>query len=150
MKTFFYLFLLIILASCTENSPDERKDGFSDTRKNPEDSLFQDVMDQHDEAMAKMGRIVGYRKQFDAKIDSLKKVRSSAKESIEKKYQEISAELKKAEDGMNKWMQEFSIDSAQDNIERRLQYLESEKAKVTRVKEEILSALSKADSAQKK
>lgn len=150
MKIYFYLFLLIILASCAEDPSNERKDGFSDTGKNPEDSLFQDVMDQHDEAMAKMGRIAGYRKQFDAKIDSLKKVKSTAKELIKKKYQEISAELKKAEDGMNNWMQEFSIDSAQENIERRLQYLATEKVKVTRVKEEILSALSKADSALKK
>ena len=150
MKAFYTAFLLVILASCAENSPEERKDGFSDTGKNPEDSLFQDVMDQHDEAMAKMGRIAGYRKQFDAKIDSLKKVKSAAKESVEKKYEEISADLKKAEDGMNDWMQEFSIDSAQGDIARRLQYLESEKAKVTRVKEEILSALSRADSALKK
>lgn len=150
MKTFFYLFLLIILASCAGNSTEERKDGFSHTAKNPEDSLFQDVMDQHDEAMAKMGRIASSRKQIDAKIDSLKKVKSSANESVGKKYEEIGAELKKAEDEMNNWMTEFSIDSAQDNIERRLQYLESEKAKVTRVKEEILSALSRADSALKK
>ena len=150
MKTFIYSFLLIILAACAENSPEERKNGFSDTRKNPEDSLFQDVMDQHDEAMAKMGRIAGYREQFEAKIDSLKKLKSPTKESVEAKYKEISADLKKAEEGMNNWMQEFSIDSAQGNIERRLQYLESEKAKVTRVKEEIISALSKADSALKK
>jgi len=149
MKAFFYLFLLIIIASCADNASEERKDGFSDTGKNPEDSLFQDVMDQHDEAMAKMGRIAGYRKQFDVKLDSLKKLKSSGKESVEK-YREISADLKKAEDGMNNWMHEFSIDSAQGNIELRLQYLESEKAKVTRVKEEILSALSRADSALKK
>ena len=51
---------------------------------------------------------------------------------------------------MNTWMEEFSIDSAQDNIERRIEYLEAERSKVTRVKEEILSVLAKADSALKK
>ena len=144
------LLAFVFLVSCGNNSSEERKDGYSETAKNPEDSLFQDVMNQHDEAMAKMGKLAGYRKQFDAKIDSLKKVKSSTKEATSKKYEEISGELKKAEDRMNTWMQEFSIDSAQDNIERRLQYLESEKTKVTTVKEEIISALAKADSALKK
>ena len=100
--------------------------------------------------MAKMGKLAGYRKQFDAKIDSLKKVKSSTKEAVGKQYEEISGDLKKAENRMNTWMQEFSIDSAQDYIERRLQYLGSEKTKVTTIKEEILSALAKADSVLKK
>jgi len=148
MKLLIFL-AFIILASCGDNST-ERKDGFSETAKNSEDSLFQDVMDQHDEAMSKMGKLAGYRKQFDAKLDSLKKVKSSAKESIQKNYEAISAELQQAEDKKNTWMQEFSIDSAQDDTKRRLEYLESEKIKVTKVKEEILSALSKADSAVRK
>ncbi len=144
------LLAFVFLVSCGNNSSEERKDGYSETAKNPEDSLFQDVMNQHDEAMAKMGKLAGYRKQFDAKIDSLKKVKSSTKEAVGKQYEEISGELKKAEDRMNTWMQEFSIDSAQDNVERRLQYLGSEKTKVTTIKEEILSALAKADSVLKK
>ena len=140
------LFALVILVSCG-SSTDERKNGYSSTPKNPEDSLFQDVMDLHDVAMSKMGKLAGYRKQFDAKIDSLKKVKSSAKESVTKKYGEISGELKQAEDRMNTWMEQFSIDSAQDDVKRRIAYLESEKSKVSAVKDEILSALKKADSA---
>ena len=140
------LFALVILVSCG-SSTDERKNGYSSTPKNPEDSLFQDVMDLHDVAMSKMGKLAGYRKQFDAKIDSLKKVKSSAKESVTKKYGEISGELKQAEDRMNTWMEQFSIDSAQDDVKRRIAYLESEKSKVSAVKDEILSALAKADSA---
>ena len=143
------LIAIIFFASCADTTED-RKDGFSQTSKNPEDSLFQDVMDQHDEAMSKMGKLAGYRKQFDQKIDSLKKVKSDTKATLENKYETLSGELKLAEDRMNTWMQEFSIDSAQDNIERRLEYLEAEKNKVTKVKEEILSALAKADSALKK
>jgi hypothetical protein len=135
------------LVSCADNSSEDRKDGFSNTAKNPEDSLFQDVMDLHDEAMAKMGKLAGYRKQFDSKIDSLQNVKSSAKESLTKKYNEISQDLKQAENKMNTWMAEFSIDSAQDDVKRRIEYLTSEKSKVSKVKDEIFSALSKADSA---
>lgn len=142
------LALTIILAGCGEEVSD-RKDGFS-AAKNPEDSLFQEVMDGHDEAMAKMGKVSGYRKQFEQKIDSLKKTRSAAKAELTKKYEAMRERLKKAEDGMNTWMQEFSIDSAQEDIERRLEYLKSEHIKVDQVKEDILSALSKADSLLKK
>jgi len=144
------LFAFVFFAACANSSSDERKNGYSDVPKNPEDSLFQEVMDLHDVAMSKMGKLAAYRKQFDARIDSLKKVRSASKESLTKRYGELSADLKQAEDKMNTWMQEFSIDSAQDDVKRRIAYLESEKSKVTAVKDEILSALSKADSALKK
>lgn len=150
MKTILGLIMFVLLVSCGNNSSEDRKDGFSNTPKNPEDSLFRDVMDLHDQAMSKMHKIAVYREQFNARVDSLKKVKSSAKESLTKKYNEISADLKQAEDKMNTWMHEFSIDSAQDDIKRRLEYLESEKSKVSSVKDEILSALSKADSALKK
>ena len=144
------LFALVILASCAGNSSDERKNGYSDVPKNPEDSLFQDVMDLHDQAMAKIGKVKGSREQLEAKIDSLDKVKSSEKESLTKKYAEISRELKQADDKMDTWMHDFSIDTLQDDAKRRIAYLESEKSKVSAVKDEIMSALSKADSALKK
>jgi hypothetical protein len=145
-----FLFAFVILASCAGGSSDERKNGYSDVPKNPEDSLFQDVMDLHDQAMAKIGKVKGSREQLNAKIDSLKKVKSSAKESLTKKYTEISNDLKQADDKMNTWMHEFSIDTLQDDVKSRIAYLESEKSKVSAVKDEILSALSKADSALNK
>lgn len=145
-----FLFALVVLVSCADNSSVERKDGFSNTPKNPEDSLFQDVMDLHDQAMAKMGKLAGYQKQFTSRIDSLKKVKSSAKTTLTKEYGDIKANLKQTEDKMNTWMHEFSIDTLQDDAKRRIAYLESEKSKVTAVKDEILSVLSRADSALKK
>jgi len=149
MRFTFYAALIIFCASCNSSSSD-RKDGFSETAKNPEDSLFQEVMDQHDVAMSKMGKLAGYRKQIDQKLDSLKKIKSAAKVTAEKKLQAINADLKNAEDKMNAWMHEFSIDSAQDDTERRIRYLTDEKLKVSRVKDEILGAISEADSALKK
>ncbi len=106
-------------------------------------------MKLHDEAMSKMKKLGVYRNQLNSRVDSLNKIRSSAKESLAKKYSELTTELQRAEDDMNTWMEQFSIDSAQDDVSRRITYLESEKAKVSRVKDEILSALSKADSALK-
>ena len=144
------LFALVIFASCADSASEERKNGYSDTPKNPEDSLFQDVMDLHDQAMAKMGKLAGYQKAFTSKIDSLNKVKSSARATLTKEYGDIRASLKQAEDKMNTWMHEFSIDTLQDDAKRRISYLESEKSKVIAVKDEILSVLSTADSALKK
>jgi vacuolar-type H+-ATPase subunit I/STV1 len=149
IRAFIYCTMIILLSACSGGS-NERKDGYSETAKNPEDSLFQDVMDGHDQAMAKIGKIEGYRKMVDQKLDSLKKVKSSAKSEVKKAYEKLRADLKEAEDHMNTWMHEFSIDSAQDNIERRLKYLDSEKSKVHKIREEIFSALTKADSLLKK
>jgi len=141
MKAIFYLILITMFAACAGN--EDRKDGFSETPKNTEDSLFQDVMDQHDVAMAKMGRLSGYRKQIQQKLDSLGKVKSST--NHKKKLQDLDSMLKQAEDEMNTWMHEFSIDSAQDDTQRRIQYLSSEKERVTKVKEEVLAAMAHAD-----
>jgi hypothetical protein len=61
-------------------------------------------------------------------------------------YSSLSNNLKTAEDGMNRWMEEFQIDSAQDDTPKRIEYLQGEKVKVERVRDEIFSVLSRADS----
>ena len=80
----------------------------------------------------------------------MKKVKSSAKAGLTEAYSDVSEKLKTAEEKMNTWMDEFSIDSAQDDMERRLKYLTGEKFKVDDVRDEIMSALSRADSLLKK
>ena len=144
MKIFSaFLILCLSLLACADAEPEVRKDGFSPhTAGSPGDSLFQAVMNGHDEAMAKMGKIKGYRSQ----IDSLRNQKAMNK-NLKAKYEETAVKLKRAEDGMNQWMEEFSIDSAQsENNERRMKYLSEEKLKVDSVKEEIFSALRAADS----
>ena len=152
MKKLILPAIILFAVSCGEGepAPAERTDGFSKKAQTPEDSLFDEVMHGHDVAMAKMGKIGKYRKELQGKIDSLSKVGGAAKASVQSSLKEVEAELKVAEEGMNKWMDEFEIDSAQDDIKRRLQYLTSEKLKVDDVKEKILNAVSKADSLLKK
>lgn len=116
----------------------------------PVDSLFQQVMDGHDAAMAKMGKLKSYRKEFDKKADSLDKTKAPAKKELVATYTEMSSQLKHAEDRMNAWMEGFSIDSATDDTNRRIQYLNDEKVKVDSVRQEILSVLAKADSLRSK
>ena len=151
MKTLYYISLIVILGACGNNSDStERADGFSKTSTTPEDSLFDAVMEDHDIAMPKMKQLERSRLQLDAKADSLTKLKSSATKTLQTEYRAVSAELKQAEDNMNKWMDEFSLDSAQNETPQRLPYLTSQKKKVARVKEDVLSALAKADSTLKK
>jgi hypothetical protein len=152
MKKLIFPALILLAVSCndSEPAPVERTDGFSKKAETPQDSLYDEVMHGHDVAMAKMGKIGRYRKELQNKIDSLSKVGGEAKSSLKASFKELESELKVAEDGMNKWMDEFEIDSAQDDIKRRIEYLSSEKLKVDDVKEKILNAVSKADSLLKK
>ncbi|MBO9571364.1 MAG: hypothetical protein J7497_04030 [Chitinophagaceae bacterium] len=145
MKKLLYLSAIVLMISCGDNSSD-RTDGFTKGDQAPEDSLFDEVMHGHDTAMAKMGKLGRYRKEVESKLDSLAKVGGAAKASAESALKQLGAELKNAEDGMNKWMEDFEIDSAQDNIEKRLEYLKSEKFKVDEVKDNIFKALNRADS----
>jgi len=103
------------------------------------------VMDGHDIGMARMGKIGGYLKSVNASIDSLKKLKSADTSKLPV-LRSIAADLNQAEYGMNRWMEEFVLDSAENNEPVRVAYLESERDKVNRVKERILGSLKRADS----
>ena len=143
------LFFLGWLASC-KNAPkqeQERTDGFNPVLKTREDSLFHDVMEGHDMGMARMGKISRYLSQVQKTLDSLNKLPAS---KVDTKYQQFLIDLQKelnyADYGMNTWMEEFKVDSAKGDKEKRIQYLEAEKVKIQKVKESIIGSLKRADS----
>jgi hypothetical protein len=140
----------IIFVACGNNPSTDRKDGFSDVAKTPEDSMFQVVMNGHDTAMAQMGKLSRYRKQVQQDLDSLQKLKSTSARSLHATYSDLYTSLKGAEDGMNRWMDEFVIDTAQDDIPTRMKYLAYEQVRVERVRDSIFSALSRADSLLRK
>ena len=148
-KRLFTLFFLAGLASC-KNAPkkeQERTDGFNPVLKTREDSLFHDVMEGHDMGMARMGKISRYLSQVQKTLDSLNKLPAS---KVDTKYQQFLIDLQKelnyADYGMNNWMEEFKVDSAKGEKEKRIQYLEEEKVKIQKVKESIIGSLKRADS----
>ena len=153
MKTFASLAVISMMVVSCGNAGDksaERKNGFTTELKTKADSLYHDVMEGHDVGMAKMGALKKYNGMVQSKLDSLQKVASA---KIDKTYQQQLASLKemltKAEKGMNDWMEEFNLDSA-SGVNASIHYLESQKAKVAVVKQDILETLSKADSLLKK
>ena len=154
MRNPFFLIIAIvtlaIFVACNNSSAGDeknRKDGFSDSPKNKEDSLFHEVMNGHDIGMARMGRVSKYLTQIQHALDSINKLPET---KLDATYQQslidLQEDLNYAEYGMSSWMDGFKIDSAKGDMEKRIQYLEGEKEKVMKVKEAILGALQRADS----
>jgi hypothetical protein len=104
-------------------------------------------MEGHDAGMARMGKISKYLARVQNSLDSMNKL-PAAKVDIKYKQSliDLQEKLKYAEYGMNTWMEGFRVDSAKDDKEKRIQYLEEEKVKIQKVKETILEILGRADS----
>jgi len=117
------------------------------------DSLFHEVMEGHDAAMGKTNRISSLQKLVQREIDSLDKLPSKMKhgsETYKVRLDSLSVMLGGASADMDKWMQEFNMDSAKNDQELRAKYLESEKEKIFKVREKMTDALKMADSLLKK
>jgi hypothetical protein len=121
--------------------------------KTQTDSLMDEVMEAHNVAMAKISKLHQAKNQIQQVLDSISKLPVDAqKKSGDHKTRLDSAfsRLTHADEAMDKWMSEFDMDSASNDVERRVKYLESEKIKVSAVKDEILKSLENADSLIKK
>lgn len=146
--------LLLVAAigftACNNNSKDEGHAGHGkEVPKNQEDSLMADVMDGHDAGMAKYGKMQNMEKKVKATLDSIALLPAKAQQELapyKAQLDSTAAKLSYAIFAMDKWMEEFNMDSAKDNTEARIKYLLDEKMKVGKVKEAILNSLQLADS----
>lgn len=147
-----FLIIIFICTACNNSSSDtvpERKDGYTVILKTKEDSLFHEVMEGHNIGMARMGKIKGYISNVQQSMDSIKNLTPSLRSNAadySDVLESLLKELQNAESGMNVWMDEFNIDSAKENLDKRLQYLEDEKERVNKVRDDILNSIRKVDS----
>jgi hypothetical protein len=141
-----------LTAACNDNTSDKpRTDAFSEKPVSKQDSLEKDVMDGHDVAMAKMSRIRKYLAQISLQRDSISKLPViQQNKTYQQALTDLDKDLQKADSSMNAWMEAYVIDSAKDNKELRIKYLESEKEKVDAVKKLVLESVQRADSLLKK
>jgi hypothetical protein len=142
---------MFALVAC--NNGDKKTEGISghttDIPKTQADSLMADVMDGHNVGMAKMGKIRAMQNEVKKVLDSIAALPAKAQQaaaSYKTKLDLVAADLSYAEMAMDKWMTEFNMDSAVNNIDERIKYLTDEKSKVGKVKAAILGGLQKADS----
>lgn len=154
MKKIFFFFPLlafVIITACNNSNKNNTgtTDNETNTPKSLADTLMEDVMEGHDVGMAKMGRLSAAQNQIQQIIDSISKLPAKTKKALgpyNNDMKMLLKDLKSAKAGMEKWMDEFSMDSSVNNSEQRIKYLSGEKLKVSKVKENILTGLQKADS----
>ncbi len=144
----------VVIISCGGSNNNHDHSGHKkDEPKTATDSLYSEVMAGHDEVMPKMGKIRGAQKEAQRLIDSIAALPAKTQAeaaSLKTKLEELVKDLSYADFAMDKWMTEFDLDSAKDDVEKRIKYLADEKLKVDKVKTAILNSLAKADSLLKK
>lgn len=146
INVFLAALSLALLIGCNNNSPEKTGNKIEKTE---EDSLLDDVMDGHDAGMAKMGALIRAKEKATQALDSISKLPAKTQEALapyKARLNGVIADLDDANAQMNKWMEEFEMDSAVNNAKERINYLISEKGKVTKMKNVVLGSLQKADS----
>ena len=147
MKIIISLCVLFLMLSCSNQSNDNRKDGYTEVLKSHQDSLLQEVLNGHDYGMARMGKISKYQTRIQASLDSLNKLPAKKMSTFYKQQlTDLKEKLESATMGMNHWMEEFKMDSFSNLPDERLHYLENEKIKIGDVKNAIRESLFLGDS----
>jgi hypothetical protein len=140
------LALLIVVAIMACNNA---ADNNTPKAKTQADSLMDKVMEGHNVAMAKMAKLHGSEKKIQSALDSISNLPGNRQKDVagyKLQLDSILKRLKYAEFAMDKWMTEFNMDSAKDDEKKRVEYLESEKIKISKVKDAIISTLQASDS----
>lgn len=147
IKLFVVLAAMAAIACNDAPTDNKRTDGYGDKPQTKEDSLHHEVMEGHDIGMAKMGKLRKYMATIQQQQDSIQKLPAAKQDqSYLQTLTTLKDELANADKAMNDWMDGYKDDSAKGNESLRIQYLESEKDKVTIVKDMILHSMQRADS----
>jgi len=151
MKFIVQAFLIFMFAGCDNSGTSTDKD--DNTTRSASDSLMHEVLKQHDIGMAKMSKISDAKNRIQHDLDSISKLSTDLQKKSLQYRMELDSMFNRltfADHGMEAWMNEFNMDSLKDNEKEQLKYLESEKEKISKVNEVMISSLQKADSLLKK
>lgn len=150
MKKIYFVLSAVIATlsiSCNNSSNDAGKN--DKKPKTTVDSLMDDIMAGHDASMARMNKLSVFKAKVQHAIDSIEALPEKTKKASEVLKATLDSTMEKlnsAEGSMNKWMDEFNMDSLENNVAERIKYLESEKLKVSNVRDDIYNNTNKADS----
>ncbi|PIQ46979.1 MAG: hypothetical protein COW03_17675 [Cytophagales bacterium CG12_big_fil_rev_8_21_14_0_65_40_12] len=131
MKKFLPLLVLFLAFACA--------------KKDNGDALVNEVLNIHDEVMPKMGELMSLRKKVLDKVEG-----SSSPDEL----RDIALRLEEAQKGMMLWMNDWSKNSApfvknETTQEEKMGYLNAEKERVTKVKDDINNSIAEAKEALK-
>lgn len=143
LLAFAFLFI-----ACNNSSNNNSKAG-----KSHSDSLMDEVMEGHNTGMAKMSKLNKTKNKIQHVLDSISKLPTNLQRSLAQYKMQLDSSFNRltfADYAMEKWMEEFNMDSAVNNEEKRIEYLESEKIKISKVNEAMIGGLQKADTLLKR
>ena len=127
----------IILVSCQKKDSDDSSSGQPVVETSPNQILYEEVMDIHDEVMPKMSAIYLQKRRLSLKLDS---VSSDKKAEIQTAIQQLDS----ASEEMNIWMQQFQPKPDSTGVEEAREYLEDQMIKVKKVKVDMIESLDNA------
>ena len=136
-----YLFIgLILFAGCGKSGQPSHDQEEESPINSPNQALYDQVMDIHDDVMPKSDEIYQLKKEIKERIASTTNLESNKKKQLE----QIVAELDSADHSMMDWMHKFKPlpDSANQELAR--EYLENEMERIKNVRELINGSLQKA------
>jgi hypothetical protein len=134
------LAVLFVLSDCGQKSNDHNHEHHNQEDKSPNQTLYDEVMDVHDEVMPKMDDIYKLK-------EKLKKQLADAPTMVEEKKKDLEKtilELDSASEEMMVWMRNFNPIPDSLGEEKARKYLEEQKVKVKKVKDDMLKAIEEA------
>lgn len=160
LKEYLVAVLLIFFLAGCNNAADtdttNRDSGSSDGKKveSREDSLYRQTMDIHNEVMAKMGKLNGYKKKVQQQTDSVRSMLAFT-DFPRQVAQRIASDLdsldmlgkrlQAADSSMNAWMEQFNPDPELPDSNARADYFEKQKQSALAMKKMFFDALKSAD-----
>ena len=138
-KTAAFLSLLIAFTACGGGQNTE--------------ALKNEVLDIHDEVMPLMGEIMSLKKKILTKSQEIV-VGNDTDQELVSHLNQIAENLETAGKGMMTWMNDWTKNSApflkeDADINQTITFLEKEKVRIIKVKEDMLSAITSANEALK-
>ncbi len=133
------LFLgLLITVSCKKTGHETHHQ--NETDNNPNQALYDQVMDVHDEVMPKSDQLYQLKKELKDKIANTPDLAADKKKELD----QIIAELDSADHSMMDWMHKFNPLPDSADHEKAREYLENEMEKIKKVRELINGSIQKA------
>jgi hypothetical protein len=145
----FFVFLFVFLAACNNAGKKDNDQLISEKLKAQAESLYKEFLKEHETGMNGWMKIEGRQKQIKTLLDSIASLpvkAQSALDSYRSKLKEASADLGNAYEKMDVWMKGMNPDSAENNVELRIQYLTNEKMKGGNITALINNSIQKTDS----
>jgi|SRR6185369_8070980 len=136
-----YLFVgLILLSGCGKSAHEHHDSEEESPINNPNQALYDQVMDIHDDVMPKSDEIYQLKKEIKDRIANTTNLESKKKKQLE----QIVVELDSADRSMMDWMHKFKPLPDSADQEKAREYLENEMERIKNVRELINSSLQKA------